>query len=380
MEAVVLAGGLGTRLRSVVKDIPKCMAPIAGEPFLSYVLEWLGRYDISRVILSVGYLKDDVISWVSSRSFPFEVDYAVEEEPLGTGGAIKYALSKCRERKVVVVNGDTFFPVELDAMPFDAPLTVALKPMKDFDRYGAVELSQDGRITAFREKAPVSEGLINGGVYTLNGVDLSSFPDKFSFEKDVLEPFCASGKVRGWITDRYFLDIGIPDDYALAQNQLPQYRAVKAFSAKILEADADTLLLDRDGTINVRIVGDYVRNPRQLEFLPGILEEMPLWAQKFRHIIVVTNQRGVGKGVMTDADLAEVHKYLLACIQAAGGRIDAILTCTSVSDDDPRRKPNPGMYHEARMLFPDIKKAVMAGDSHYDRDFALNAGIPFILL
>ncbi|MCR5407664.1 MAG: HAD-IIIA family hydrolase [Bacteroidales bacterium] len=148
----------------------------------------------------------------------------------------------------------------------------------------------------------------------------------------------------------------------------------------MLDADADTLLLDRDGTINVRIVGDYVRNPRQLEFLPGILEEMPLWAQKFRHIIVVTNQRGVGKGIMTDADLAEVHKYLLVCVQAAGGRIDAILTCTSVSDDDPRRKPNPGMYHEARMLFPDIKKAVMAGDSHYDRDFALNAGIPFILL
>lgn len=380
MEAIVLAGGLGTRLRSVVKDTPKCMAPIAGEPFLSYVLEWLGRYDISRVILSVGYLKDDVVSWVSSRSFPFDVDYAVEKEPLGTGGAVKYALSMCRGRRVVVVNGDTFFPVDLDAMPFDSPLTLALKPMKDFDRYGAVELAADGSISAFHEKAPVAEGLINGGVYTLNALDLSSFPDKFSFEKDVLEPFSAMGKVRGWITDRYFLDIGIPDDYSLAQTRLPQYRAVKAFSAKILNAPADTLLLDRDGTINVRIVGDYVRNPGQLEFLPGILEEMPLWAKKFRHIIIVTNQRGVGKGVMTDEDLAAVHRRLLELVQAAGGRIDAILTCTAVSDDDPRRKPNPGMYREARLLFPDIKKAVMAGDSHYDRDFALNAGIPFILL
>jgi histidinol-phosphate phosphatase family protein len=114
--------------------------------------------------------------------------------------------------------------------------------------------------------------------------------------------------------------------------------------------------------------------------LPGILEEMPLWAGKFRHIIIVTNQRGVGKGVMSDADLAAVHRRLLALVQAAGGRIDAILTCTSVSDDDPRRKPNPGMYREARELFPDIKKAVMAGDSHYDRDFAANAGIPFICL
>ena len=380
MEAVVLAGGLGTRLRSVVKDIPKCMAPVAGEPFLSYVLEWLGRYGVSRVVLSVGYLKDEVINWVSGRSFPFEVDFAIEEEPLGTGGAIKFALSKCRERKVVVVNGDTFFPVNLDAMPFDSPITVALKPMKDFDRYGAVDLAPDGNVTAFLEKAPVKEGLINGGVYALNGLDLSPLPDKFSFEKDVLEPLSARGGVRGWVSDRYFLDIGVPEDYALAQTQLPQYRAVKAFSARIMASDADTLFLDRDGTLNVRIPGDYVRTPEQLVMLPGILEEMPLWAGKFRHIIIVTNQRGVGRGLMTDADLAAVHRRLLSIVQAAGGRIDAILTCTALSDYDPRRKPNPGMYREARALFPDIRRAVMAGDSRCDRDFAANAGIPFIQL
>ena len=398
MEAIVLAGGLGTRLRSVLSDLPKCMAPISGEPFLSYVLEWLGRYGVSRVILSVGYLKEGVMDWVSAQEFPFEVDFAVEDEPLGTGGAIRFALSKCRDRKVIVVNGDTFFPVDLDAMPFDSPVTVALKPMKDFDRYGAVEIAgqagNDGSVTpdligslahgvqilGFKEKQPLKEGLINGGVYTLNGLDLSSFPEKFSFEKDVLEPLSAKGQVGGWVSDRYFLDIGVPEDYARAQTELPQYRAVKDFSSRIMAADADTLLLDRDGTLNVRIVGDYVRRPEQLVMLPGILEEMPLWAGKFRHIIIVTNQRGVGKGVMTDEDLASVHRRLLSLVQAAGGRIDAILTCTAVSDDDPRRKPNPGMYREARMLFPDIRKAVMAGDSHYDSDFALNAGILFICL
>ena len=380
MEAIVLAGGLGTRLRSVVSDLPKCMAPVSGEPFLSYVLEWLGRYGVSRVILSVGYLKEAVMDWVSAREYPFEVSFAVEEEPLGTGGAIRFALSKCRERKVIVVNGDTFFPVDLDAIPFDSRITVALKPMKDFDRYGAVTITPNGTVAAFHEKEPVKEGLINGGVYALNGLDLSSFPEKFSFEKDVLEPMSAKGKVGGWVSDRYFLDIGVPEDYARAQTELPQYRAVKDFSSRIMAADADTLLLDRDGTLNVRIVGDYVRRPEQLVILPGILEEMPLWAGKFRHIIIVTNQRGVGKGVMTDEDLASVHRRLLSLVQAAGGRIDAILTCTAVSDDDPRRKPNPGMYREARMLFPDIRKAVMAGDSHYDSDFALNAGIPFICL
>ena len=208
MEAVVLAGGLGTRLRSVVSELPKCMAPIGPEPrasiaheprasiarhpracpgdlkpepFLSYVFDWLGRYNITRMVLSVGYLRESIMSWVSAQNLPFEVDYAVEETPLGTGGGIKLALSKCHGPKVLVVNGDTFFPVDLDAIPFDSPITVALKPMKDFDRYGAVTLDQF-KIKAFKEKAPVKQGLINGGVYALHGLDLSSFPERFSFE------------------------------------------------------------------------------------------------------------------------------------------------------------------------------------------------------
>ena len=216
MEAVVLAGGLGTRLRSVVSELPKCMAPIGPEPFLSYVLDWLGRYKITRVVLSVGYLRESIMSWVSTQNLPFEVDYAVEETPLGTGGGIKLALSKCHGPKVLVVNGDTFFPVDLDAIPFDSPITVALKPMKDFDRYGAVTLDHF-KIQAFKEKAPVKQGLINGGVYAINGLDLSNFPERFSFEKDVLEPFATKGKVGGWVSDSYFIDIGIPDDYERAQ-------------------------------------------------------------------------------------------------------------------------------------------------------------------
>ena len=385
MEAVVLAGGLGTRLRSVVQDMPKCMAPVVGEPFLSYVLDWLSSFEITRVVLSVGYLKESIMEWVAARDYPFEIDYAVEETPLGTGGGIKLALSKCRERKVIVVNGDTFFPVDLDAIPFDAPITVALKPMTDFDRYGAVSVAPDligglTRVVAFHEKAPVHKGLINGGVYALNGLDLSSFPEKFSFEKDVLEPLAASGQVGGWVSDSYFIDIGIPEDYARAQTELPQYRALKEASAQLLESDADTLFLDRDGTINVHILGDYVRTPEQFKFLPGVLEEFPRWAAKFQRIIIVTNQRGVGRGLMTDADLASIHQHLLRSVQDAGGRIDAILVCTAVSDDDPRRKPSTGMYREARVLFPDIRKSIMLGDSDCDREFALNAGIDFVEL
>ena len=389
MEAIVLAGGLGTRLRSAVSNLPKCMAPIRDTPFLSFILDWLQDQGADHVILSVGYLREYIINWISGQNYPFEIDFAVEETPLGTGGGIREALKYCHGKKVFVINGDTFFPVDLNAFTFDAPVTVALKPMKDFDRYGAVEMrfldSAFGsarndivEITGFMEKGYCSEGLINGGVYALNDLDLSGFPPKFSFEKEVLEPL--KYKTRGIILDCYFLDIGIPEDYEKAQTELPEYRALKNASKKLLNSDADTLLIDRDGTINVRIPGDYVRSWEQFRFVSGILEEFPKWAAKFRRIIVVTNQRGVGRGLMTDEDLADIHSHMLRAITEAGGRIDAILTCTATDDGDPRRKPNPGMYHEAKQLFPSMERTIMLGDSETDAAFAENAGIPFILL
>ena len=389
MEAIVLAGGLGTRLRSAVSNLPKCMAPIGDTPFLSYILDWLQDQGADHVILSVGYLREYIINWISGQNYPFEIDFAVEETPLGTGGGIREALKYCHGKKVFVINGDTFFPVNLNAFTFDAPITVALKPMREFDRYGAVEMrfldsafgsARNDRveITGFREKGYCSEGLINGGIYALNNLDLSGFPEKFSFEKEVLEPL--KYKTYGIVQDCYFLDIGIPEDYERAQTELPEYRAVKAASKKLMGSDADTLLIDRDGTINVRIKGDYVRNRNQFKFINGILEEFPKWAAKFRRIIVVTNQRGVGRGLMTDEDLADIHSHMLRAITETGGRIDAILTCTATDDGDPRRKPNPGMYHEAKQLFPSMERAIMLGDSETDAAFAENAGIPFILL
>ena len=147
MEVIILAGGLGTRLRSEVKDVPKCMAPVAGKPFLWYLLTDLKKYkDVKRVILSVGYLREVIFEWIPTvkDEFPFEFDYAIEEEPLGTGGGIRLAMEKVAEDKAVILNGDTYFAVNLDELVVahrakkDAKLTIALKPMTDFDRYGTV--------------------------------------------------------------------------------------------------------------------------------------------------------------------------------------------------------------------------------------------------
>ena len=362
---------------------------------------------MEHVVFSVGYLREQVIDFIRSRQWPFSYDFAVEQTPLGTGGGIRLALEKCHGDHVFVVNGDTFYPVDLTVFSFDKPITLALKPLKDFDRYGTVvidnchsERNEESvferpaianpthkdsfRITAFHEKHHCAEGLINGGVYAIDRsrLDLSSLPERFSFEKEVLEPGAAIGEVGGVVSDAYFIDIGIPEDYGRAQWALPAWKAVKRVSSALMEASADTLFLDRDGVLNRHLPGDYVRTPAMWEWMPGVLEEFPRWAARFRRIVLVSNQRGVGKGVMSDEDLSRIHAGMMADILAAGGRLDLALYCTAVSDDDARRKPNTGMFLEAQQLFPDIdaENSVMVGDSPSDAAFAQNCGMQFILL
>ncbi|MBQ5363476.1 MAG: nucleotidyltransferase family protein, partial [Bacteroidales bacterium] len=225
MEVIILAGGLGTRLRSVVSDVPKCMAPVDGKPFLWYLLEHLRLFNVTHVILSVGYLRESVQDWVERHKgdYPFRFSFAVEEEPLGTGGGIALASTMVHGREAVVLNGDTFFDADLDELlelrrSSGRPVALALKKMRSFDRYGTVELSSEGLVTGFREKQYCAEGLINGGVYALD-LDAGVFDGlegKFSFERDVLEPCCARGLICGTEQSGYFLDIGIPADYSRA--------------------------------------------------------------------------------------------------------------------------------------------------------------------
>ncbi|MBO7115317.1 MAG: nucleotidyltransferase family protein [Bacteroidaceae bacterium] len=228
-DVIILAGGLGTRLRSVVSDVPKCMAPVGGRPFLAWTMQWLERFDVGHVVLSLGYLSNVVIDWIRDEyKGKIPVDWVIEETPLGTGGGIRLAMSRIRSDYAVILNGDTFFNVDLNAfhsfsMGAAIPLTVALKPMTDFDRYGSVTLTTNGRIASFNEKKHCDEGLINGGIYCID----SRYPlfdglqEKFSFEKEILEPMSGSGDIAGFISDGSFIDIGIPQDYQLAQTFLP---------------------------------------------------------------------------------------------------------------------------------------------------------------
>jgi D-glycero-alpha-D-manno-heptose 1-phosphate guanylyltransferase len=229
-EAIILAGGLGTRLRSVISDLPKCMAPVAGKPFLSYVIEYLQKQEIENFIFSVGYKKESIIHFLNSQLSIINYQLSIEEEPLGTGGAIKLACSKANEKTVLIVNGDTLFKIDVSKLAAfhdmcGADCTLSLKPMQNFDRYGAVELNKDYSIKSFNEKQFYEAGLINGGMYALHSERFlkEDLPEKFSFEKEYLEKYVSEKRMYGVVQDKYFIDIGIPEDFERAQVELTSY-------------------------------------------------------------------------------------------------------------------------------------------------------------
>ena len=228
MTAIILAGGMGTRLQSAVSDVPKPMAPVDGRPFLEYLLEYLSQSGISRIVLSIGY-KGGIIEECFGDNFQgVPVFYSNETSPLDTGGAIKLALDKCGSGDVIVLNGDTFFDVDLwrlsDAhISNNADITVSLKMMYDIDRYGVVDMDA-GRIVSMREKGYAAQGHINGGVYCLRPGVFDGFasPEKFSFEKFLVDSVDKLN-ILGFPADGNFIDIGIPEDYEAAQTFLPKW-------------------------------------------------------------------------------------------------------------------------------------------------------------
>lgn len=226
-EAIILAGGLGTRLRSVVSDLPKCMAPVNGKPFLYFVIEHLKNQGVDKFIFSLGYKHEMIETWLKEQYSILNMQYSIEEEPLGTGGAIKLACGLATEKNVLILNGDTLFKVDVNELSAfhntcGADCTLSLKPMHNFNRYGVVEMNNDHSISSFKEKQQYKSGLINGGVYVLNipGFLQEDLPQKFSFEKDYLELYFDKRKMFGIVQDEYFIDIGIPEDFERAGKEL----------------------------------------------------------------------------------------------------------------------------------------------------------------
>ncbi len=218
-EAVILAGGRGTRLRSVVKNMPKPMALVGKYPFLHYVIEYLSKQGIRKIFLSVYYLKNQIIDYFADNYLGCEIAYIEEHEPLGTGGAVVNSLASINGNEFWLLNGDTYFPVNLvqqEAFHFanKAQITLALKYINDASRYGLVELNAQNVLVSFLEKGSGNSGYINGGVYLLTKNSFAGLlmGKNYSLEL-LLSQYIKQYKVMGFIASQPFIDIGIPEDY-----------------------------------------------------------------------------------------------------------------------------------------------------------------------
>jgi D-glycero-alpha-D-manno-heptose 1-phosphate guanylyltransferase len=219
MKAIILAGGFGTRLKKVVTDVPKPMAPVNGRPFLEILIKRLIHFDISDIVLSVGY-KQEVIRnyFADGTSIGASIAYSAEGLPLGTGGAIKAAMMAFPADRYLVMNGDSFFDHDVEELltyhqTKKAIITLALAEVADKSRYGSVEINATGVISRFAEKGAGGPGTINAGVYVIEREIMTLFPgDVCSFENDVLQKIIGK-RLFGLRQQGFFIDIGVPEDY-----------------------------------------------------------------------------------------------------------------------------------------------------------------------
>ena len=380
-EAVVLAGGFGTRLAHMVPDVCKPMAPVAGEPFLRRVLDQLDSSGFARVVIADGYRREQIESFFGGTYRGLELDYSSEDSPLLTGGAVRRALSRCMEPQVFVLNGDTYLDVDFSAMEAalaarpEAKCVIAAKHMSEFDRYGTLDICSDGVIRSFFEKAPCSDGLINGGTYLIRRDALLGEPDVFSLENDWFSRVVTEGSLSAVVVEGGFIDIGVPEDYELAQRLFASERGYALDDASIHLA-----MFDRDGTINVDT--GHLHSIADCEFIDSSIEIMrrysadPLW-----RIVVITNQAGIAKGMYDVEDMRLLHREMARMLRKMGVEVDGWYFCPHHPDFTGKcdcRKPSPGMLLRAmRDYRVDPSECVMYGDMPTDYEAAASAGVSF---
>lgn len=381
-QAVVLAGGLGSRLGSLTTSTPKPLLPVAGRPFLDYQIEWLARAGFEHVILATGYLADAFDAFVFSRTWrgptgrPVIVETARESHPAGTGGAVALVRERLDPR-FLLVNGDTFFDCDLvsveraaKATPSDSAM-LTVRRVVDTSRYGRVEVGSDGRVLRFAEKGVGGAGTVNAGVAVLaRSITemIKSLP--CSIETEIYPDLANQDRLYTCEQEGFFIDIGVPDAYTRAQAELPKAAQKPAF------------FFDRDGVLNVD--GGYTHRTEDLELMPGAAAAVRLVRDAGYVVVVVTNQAGVARGFYNEDAVGVFNDALNARLREEGGWIDAFYFCPYHPEGSepayrcahPERKPAPGMIlRAAEELGLDLGASYLIGDKQSDLEAARAAGI-----
>jgi D-glycero-D-manno-heptose 1,7-bisphosphate phosphatase len=379
-QCAVLVGGLGTRLGALTAATPKPILPCGDRPFLAWLLREFVRFGVTEFLLLTGHLSAEIERAAADiqASLPVRVSVAFSEEPnrAGTGGAVFHARDLLHDR-LLLCNGDSLFDCNIAALLGDAATDdpdavgrIVLRRLDDASRYGVVTLDGD-RITAFRDRpAAGTPGTINGGIYLFRKTLVDHLHPACSLESDVMPALARDGSLRGTLGSGYFRDIGVPEDFARAQKEIPALLRRKA------------LFLDRDGVLNVD--HGYVGCRERFEWTEGAREAIRHATRSGWHVFIVTNQSGVARGLYDEAAVGALMNWIADEARASGGTIDDVRYCPYHPDaiDDayrqahPWRKPEPGMLLDLiRTWELDPARAVMIGDQQSDMRAAAEAGV-----
>ena len=376
-QCAVLAGGLGTRLGGLTRGTPKPLLPCGDRPFLAWLLRELVRFGVEEFVLLSGHLSETIEARVQTLAarLPRAVRIVVSREPTraGTGGAVFHARGLLDQR-FLLCNGDSLFDCNLAGLlsigGADAAGRMLLRRIDDASCYGVVALDGD-RVSAFTDRPTTGRGgLINAGIYLFDHRLFYDLSPACSLETDILPRLAARGVLRGTVGDGYFRDIGTPEDYARAQQEIPRLLRRRA------------LFLDRDGVINVD--HGYVGSRDRFEWMPGAREAIRAATDAGWHVFVVTNQSGVARGRYDETAVTTLHAWMIDEVRRAGGTIDDIRYCPFHPDAEVPayrrssgwRKPEPGMLLDLLRTWElDPARCVMIGDQDTDMAAAAAAGM-----
>lgn len=378
-QAVILVGGLGTRLGALTAQTPKPLLPVAQEPFLDKLLRNLARHGLCDLVLLAQYQADMVRARYHNRQIGgARVRVLQEPQPAGTGGALHYAAPELDD-VFLLSNGDSYFDINYLALAelFErrqARFAMALRRVQDASRYGVVTLGDAARVLRHSEKSSAGgqPGLINGGVYVMSKSVVTDIPaGQVSLEQDILPALVQSGAVCGQEFAGYFIDIGVPDSYARAQHELPQVERRKV------------VFFDRDDTLNRDDAG-YTHRVEDLAWMPGAPQAIRRCNDAGRLVLVLTNQGGIARGYYDAQQMHRFHQAMNADLQSYGAHIDGFYHCPHHIDGTlpdlsipcACRKPQPGLFHQAMADWGcDLEDAVMIGDQPTDVAAAQAFGI-----
>jgi D-glycero-D-manno-heptose 1,7-bisphosphate phosphatase len=374
-EALILAGGIGSRLGPLTAETPKPLLEVGGRPFVDHLIWNLGRHGIKRVVVSAGFRADLFEEhFASAPARGVETAVVVEPEPLGTGGALAFACRELHDDEALVLNGDTLFDfnyldLALLRRETGARLALALRQVPDAHRYGAV--TTDGtRALSFAEKVADGPGFVSAGVYAVETAllrSLSAAPH--SFEKEVLPGLVAAGDVSARAYPGWFVDIGTHESIEYARAGIEAWR------------DKSAVLFDRDGVLNVD--HGHVATPERFEWVPGAPEAIRDLNDRGVLAIAITNQAGIAKGYYSEEEYLRFEAWISGQLAETGAHLDATYHCPHHPDygsDCDCRKPRPGMVLAALRDFDvDPHRAVLIGDKPSDMQAAEAAGVAGVM-